>query len=732
MNIHFKFKTYLAILLIIFTGITGTAVRLSEKEKIILPDKVSHGIKIDGELNEELYTGPPINKTFKSFIPDYGEPLPQETKIWAAYDPGNLYFAFKCYDTEPHKIKTTISQRDKISRDDYIGILLDAVGNKQAGYEFSINPNGVQLDALNSAVSGWDLAPDFVWESAGKIVDDGYQVEVRIPLESIRFKSGKKVKMGILFFRHISRSGVAGSWPERKPGQTEFNFMAEIVYRGLERGLKLEILPNITYSQDKERESENTWGKSDTSQNIGFGIKYGITSSVTGEATVNPDFSQVESDAFQVEVNRRYPIFYSEKRPFFMEGTDIFNFGIIHEGMMLSAVHTRRIVDPFWAVKLSGATGKISFALLTANDRAPGRARGINPHEGKEAFFGIARAKYNIGRDNSIGFLYSGRHFAGQRNDVVGIDLKYQLFKHARATVSFLHSATKESEGEPPENGGGLNLMLEYHTPGLDFIGAYERYDKNFSMATAFQNRTGIGKGWFAIGPRFFMKKVKWLQRIQPYFRYSKLHDLFTGLDDSTRTLGLNLNIIRQAFVTIQYWDEDEAWAGQVFNIKYIYSYLRIQLLKWLYFRGNYSSGDQLYYDLAEPFVGSGRSVGFGFTLEPGLKFRLGFDYFNSHFSKKEVNQKIYSIDLINLHTTYQFNKYFFIRGIMRFDSYREKLLTDLLASFTLIPGTVMHLGYGSLYLNNRWQDGQWIPGQGKVLKMKQGLFFKASYLLRL
>lgn len=724
------------ILIIILTCHLSWAVELKEegKEKFITPDKTSSPIKIDGVLDEAVWKLPPINKTFKTINPNYGDDLSQETKVWAAYDRENLYFAFMSYDTEPDKIKTSIAQRDNITQDDLVGILLDALGNKQSNYEFYINPNGIQWDGITSAVSGPDSSPDFVWDSASKMTDQGYQVEVRIPLESIRYQGKKEVKMRVVFVRQISREATA-TWPALQPGQTDFNFMANIIYRDLKGALKLEVLPNFTYSRDSDRQFTETWQKT-TDTNIGVGLKYGLSTSMTVEATINPDFSQVESDVFQVEINRRYPIFFVEKRPFFMESKEVLDFGIIDQGMMISPIYTRFIVDPGWAAKFSGSAGRMNFAFLAANDRSAGRAwqNGINPHEGKSAFFGIVRAKYNIGSDNSIGILYSGRHFAaaGQRNDVGGIDLKYRFIKDLRLSLSYLYSATREAEGAPLQNGSGWNAMLQYNKPTFFANAAYERYDTDFYMATAFQNRVGIGRGWIQLMPRFNMKikKLGWLRRIAPYVFYSKLHDLGTKMDDTYRTLGLNFGFSPMGEISIEYRDEDEAWAGKMFDKKYLFSFGSIQLLKWLNLNGQLYIGDQIYYT-DDPFVGDNFAVDIGVTLQPGVKLKVGLNYSYQIFKEKQQNQKLYSVNIYNLHTTYQFNKYFFLRGILRYDSLREILLTDLLASFTLIPGTVVHLGYGSLYLKNQWQGNQWIPGQGDLIKMRQGLFFKASYLFR-
>jgi hypothetical protein len=744
----FECRRYVIIITLVMVMAPGLSwpVELLEDGQLIIADRVSEQITIDGELTEAVWNLPALDRAFITYAPKFGEHLPEATKVWAAYDNENLYFAARCYDSEPDRIKTSISQRDKILNDDLIGILLDFMGTQQSSYEFYMNPNGIQADAVNSAVSTTDFTPDLVWESAGKMTGDGYQVECRIPLKSIRYQVGKdnEVKMRVMFYRQIIHLGVIAFWPQLRPGQTDFNCMTNLVYRGLEGGgLKLELLPNFTFSGDSERLEADTWDKT-TDTNIGIGIKYGITASITAEAAINPDFSQVESDAFQVEINKRYPLFFSEKRPFFMESQEVLDFTVVHDamaslleyGMMVSPIHTRRIVDPGWAVKFSGASGKMNFAVLAANDRSAGSPweNSINPNEGKSALFGIARAKYNIGADNSLGILYTGRHFQGQQDNAAGLDLKYRLFKNLRTSLSYLHSSSREDEGLPWKNGDGWNAILQYITPRLIFMTSFERYDSDFFMATAFQNRVGINRWWFGIGPyiNVDIKLLPWLKRIVPYLHYSRLHDLGTKMDDISRVFGLYMNFAPRGDLYLEYRVEDEAWKGKLFDKNYFIVLGYIQLSRWLQFNARIYHGGQIYYDAENPFSGNDRTIDIGVTLQPGKKFTAGLYYLHSDFKDKQTRQKIYSLDIYNLHTTYQFNKYFFIRGILRFDNLQEKLLTDFLASFTLVPGTVVHLGYGSLYLKNQWQDNRWIPGQGNLIKMRQGLFFKASYLWRI
>jgi len=725
----------LIFLLILFNFVQ--AVQLQESGNIIIPDRTTEAIKIDGDLNEKIWSNESISEDFFTIYPVFGEKLGHMTKIWMAYDNHNLYFAFKCLDHEPGKIKTSISRRDTIaSRDDSVGVVIDAVGNRQASYEFYVNANGIQEDGLTSAVNGWsyDNSPDFVWDSGGKIVDDGYQVEISIPLENLRFKSGEEVKMGIIFMKNISRLGKIGAWPVIEAGQTQFNAMATVIYRGLEKGLKLEVLPNFVYSRDVEREDGGSWGENDVSKNIGVSFKYGITSSITGEATFNPDFSQVESDAFQVEVNQRYPVFYSEKRPFFMEGTDVFDFGLISQGMMISAVDTRRIVDPGWAAKLSGTSGKMIFTLLAANDNAPGRAQDsqTNANEGKDALWGIFRAKYSLGGDNSLGVLYSGRHFAGDKNNVLGTDLQYRLFKNARVKLSYLYSRTKVADEGQNKNGGGLNAMLEYSSREVDVVAAYERYSENFLMYSAFQNRTHISRGIFYLGPSIYVKKLNWIQRLQPHVQYSRLYDMGTRMFDTNWWVGIDAYFTRGGFIRFEFRRDKEEWQGQLYSQKYLFAFARVQLFKWLYMDGFCRYGDQIYYHPEEPCLGTGPNISIGFVLQPGVKLNMNLQYVYNALYRKTDDLKLLSVDIVNLQATYQFNKYFFIRGAVRYDDYQEKLLTDFLASFTLIPGTVIHLGYGSLYEQKEWRDNQWVPGQDRFLNMKNGLFFKISYLWRI
>ncbi len=727
----------LMFLLSLFSGLTAYSLDSKEESKILRPLKTSVPPVIDGDLADEVWQkSSPLEKDFITYSPMYGEVLSQKTVVWLAYDNDNLYFAFHCFDTEPEKIKTSISKRDSMWKDDWVGISLDSLGNKQSSYEFYSNPNGIQGDILRSSVSGDDLSSDFVWYNAGRLTDDGYKVEMRIPLRSIRFKSGKEVKMSILFERSVSRLGFIASWSEIKPGSGIFNIQAVMVFRDLKTPLNLDVLPSVVYGRNNERENFNSWGDADVFNDYGIGIKYGITSSITADGTINPDFSQVESDVFQVEVNQRYPLFYSEKRPFFMEGASIFNFSTIPYGKIRTAVHTRRIVDPQWAAKLTGTMGKMNFGILAADDQFPGLSWDdeVNPYEGKTAYFTIARGKYSLGGDSYIGGLYSGREFAGGYNRVVGVDFMYRLFTHHQTSISFMQSYSMEPEKVEDTKGSGFNFFYGYDTKPLFIKAAYERYGADFCMDSAFQTRTGINHGWFWIGSRLYPnpKKVSWLKLISPKFFTVLYHDYNTNMNDKVLALGTAIKFIRQGYFNIGYYFNSESWINQTFDQYYIEMSAGLQLTKWLNLAGNFIRGDRIYYDLVNPYLGWGTTTGIETTFQPSPKLSqyLGINYVD--FYRKSNNEKIYEVNIVNSRTTYQFNKYFFVRAILQYDSYQNKLLTDFLGSCTIIPGTVLHLGYGALYEKRDWQQDRWVNnGFGYMHNMRRSFFFKASYLWR-
>ncbi len=423
-------KVLFSMLLLILTCLAGYAVGRTGENVVLRPEQTDQAPVIDGVLDDPAWSkGPIIDEPFITNSPVYGKPLPEKTSVWISYDADNLYFAFYCYD-DPKKIKSTLAKRDGVLADDWIDVDIDTMGTRQFTLENMCNPLGIQTDLINSVSGGESTDPDWVWYSAGRIVEDGYIVEMRIPLKSIKFRSGENVTMHMGFYRNQSHSGTNSSWPQIDQKLGYFNSLTPVVFEKLDSQLRLEALPSATYGGIWDRQSPEKWSAADDATQFGIGIKYGITSSVNAELTVNPDFSQVESDQFQVMANQRYPIFYSEKRPFFMDINNQFNLAGTNGPTNLgTAVHTRNIVDPFWGAKLSGELNKLSFGVLAAGDEWPGEsfANYQSPFPGKNANYFIGRMKYSLKDGDYFGLLYSGKEFGDTFNRVLAGDLSLRL-----------------------------------------------------------------------------------------------------------------------------------------------------------------------------------------------------------------------------------------------------------------------------------------------------------------
>ena len=378
-------------------------------------------------------------------------------------------------------------------------------------------------------------------------------MEIRLPLQTIRFKGGANVNMGILFWRRVSRVGVSVAWPALEPGKWVFEKHAKLAFADLQARPTREVIPSATYSRSQERATPSSWGGADNDGDIGLGAKWGLTSTVTLDATVNPDFSQVESDAFQVEVNQRFPVYFSEKRPFFMEGAGIFNLAGNGQGdaSMLYAVNTRNIVDPIFGAKLTGSAGRVTFGALTAVDQSPGRTEDPNdPLAGKEKFFQVGRAQMSLKPGSYAGAIAAFTNLAGRTNAVAGGDVSLK-FKGSHQISGFaLASTTDEPEQTDRASGAAMQANYSFSSRRVNLSTQLEHYDRAFTMDTAFLNRTGVTDAWMYIDYNFYPDKDRhsWIRRIVPFTFLQGGRDRVQGGEEYVSVTGARLSFTRQGF----------------------------------------------------------------------------------------------------------------------------------------------------------------------------------------
>jgi hypothetical protein len=680
---------------------------------------------LDGKLAEGEWAEAFKLTDFKTFQPDFNKDPSQKTVGYFLYDADNLYFAFRCYDTEPSKIKASLSKRDAMFQDDFVGIVFDTYNTMQGGYAFLVNPLGIQGDGMMDIQGNVSDAQDFLWHCKGAIDEQGYVIEARIPLQSIRFPAGKTITMRLAFFRQLVRTSEVASAPPIFPDKGAILAQTQVVtVSGLRFRRVVELLPAVTASR-RLSAADGRLQRDESLTELGLTGKVGISNDLTLDAAVNPDFSQVESDAGQVDINLRYALYFPEKRPFFLEGSEIFQLaGNTEEAPLLSLVHTRRIVDPVAGFKLSGKMGvRNTFAALYALDGEPYGDTGLEPS------FSIFRLKHALKDDSYLGAYYTGRDIRGGSNRVGGVDGRFRLGPTDIFTFHLLGSLSKDGAGGA-EPGHALGLAYEHDDRKSTVILGYQDISKDFQVDTGFLERTGLRR-LAAFGMYKIYPKSKLFQRIEPFYWSYHLLDTDSDKVESFNLFTLRFHLPRSTQVRFDAVLASEVYEGLSFGRSGLGLQARTQISKHLFINLFFRHTGAIYYDPEAPYQGDGNRAQAYLEFQPTdqLDFVLSLAY--QDFTRRSDKSKIYDYTLIRSFNTFQINKYLFLRGIVEYNFYYKRMTVDALASFTYIPGTVIYVGYGSALERVRW-DGEAYVGADRFLETKRGFFFKVSYLWRI
>jgi len=720
-----KIKRANSILLFISIFLIGLFAFAEEKLEPLIPHKTDTPPVIDGILDDPVWQKSPYETGFKTYHPDYGKEMKEKTIVYYAYDRENIYFAFRCFDSEPDKIKASVTSRDNIRSDDWICINLDPFNDQQFLHVFYCNPLGIQGDSTFEG-GNEDFSVDIVWYSAGQIDEEGYAVELKIPFKSLRFSHKNPVEMGIIFERWISRRSESGTYPPLDPKQGP-NFLTQtrpLIFHDVKHYTLFEVLPGVTYSHRSEQEEGNLASKGGVGD-LSLTAKYGITSHLILDGTYNPDFSQVEADAGQVDFNLRYALFFEEKRPFFLEGLEKFNFGGFHEDDPLKeVVHTRTIVDPLMGFKLNGRIGdKNTVAAIYAMDELP------EEQPENYAHLGIFRYKRALANDSFIGGFYTGRERESGYNRVLGLDGQFRLNKSSLFGYHGFLSSTRLDEESARTDGHALGLHYMYTTRDWVVMLGLQDISEDFQTETGYITRTGITRFRSGI-MRMFYPQSGIIKRIDPIVHSTQIRDRFSDLYETDNSFDLRFLLLRNSTIVFGYRYSTEVWLDERFNTSRGRFIASSQITKQFFFDLRYYYGKKIRYVVA-PYQGSGSDAQALLRFLPSEKLHLELSLIYSDFYRDSDSEKEYDYTIFRNKATFQVNKYLFFRAILEYNSFRNRLMTDFLASFTYIPGTVIHIGYGSLYEKIKWEEGDYRPADN-FLETRRGFFFKASYLWRL
>ena len=491
----------------------GSFVLPPEKSQpVVLPTFAKPPV-IDGKLDDEVWQKAVVLKDFYQIQPGDNVPPSKPTEVLLGFDPKFLYIAFKATD-EPDKIRSTVAKRDNIFQDDYVGFFLDTFNDKRKAFEAFFNPLGIQADGILTEGDGEDFSVDLLMESKGIIHESGFTVEIAIPFKSLRFEAGKGKLWGAHFFRRIKRfENELDSWmPFSRSISSNMSQAGHLTgLEGISVERTIELIPSLTVSQNSRFvgsfppiPSTGDPGRlvnEPVRLDPGLTAKFIPSSAITVDLAINPDFAQVEADQLVVTANQRFPIFFSEKRPFFLEGIDIFRTPI-------TAVHTRSIVDPDIAVKTTGKMGRNTFGIMVASDNGPGNLsaddrgtlascierRALKPTEvcnaerflDKNAYIGVLRLKRDVGKENSIGMIATSYNFIEKHNQTFGLDGRFRLDKQTTVGVQVLGTTSRNFFFDPDDGvnryrtGNGFGYIANYNVSGRNW--GYELYAEAFTQ----------------------------------------------------------------------------------------------------------------------------------------------------------------------------------------------------------------------------------------------------------
>jgi hypothetical protein len=720
-------------------------------------------VQIDGRLDEPAWSRATRLTGFWQYQPVDGRPAEEQTEVLVWYAPAAIHFGIIAHDRNPAAIRATVADRDNIDNDDYVVLDLDTFHDRRRAFFFAVNPLGVQADGVRSEGAGQvsslipgsvDKNPDFTWDSKGRITERGYEIEIRVPFRSLRYPGSRPQTWGFNVTRMVQRTGYTDTWTDVRRANASF-LGQEGALGGLHdmrHGVTVEAQPFVTATADGSRDVlSGEFTREDVNPDAGLNLRLGF-SSYALDATVNPDFSQVESDEGQVTVNERFALFFPEKRPFFLEGIELF-------GSPQTLVYTRRIVNPKAGAKLTGKFGQLGVAHLTAVDQT----------DAADAWFNITRIRRDFGKNSIAGLTFTNRDQSGAHNRVLAGDFRYvwglyyTQFQYGRSWTSdgagSRNAPIWQAEYDRTGRSWGFNYLLNGQGAGLDAqAGFVNRLRSGVVSGHAFNRFTLYGARGALLENLtvFFGPERTWLY---DHFGFKPGLEGFEQVDATFQLRGgweLNGHVERQ-FVNFQDSSFADYTIGSAAGPAYrpaddfsgFTGEAKVTTPTWRQLGATVSYGRGRAAIFQEGATGRGWQLTGGMDLRPtstiritalGTVFRL-FRLDGSEFARSTIPR---------LKLEYQPNRALFFRVIGEYRSERRAplldpasgdslfvggvaqpirefngLRVDLLASFEPTPGTVAFLGYGSSLESDA--EFNW----SRLERVNDGFFVKLAYQVR-
>ena len=712
-------------------------------------NKVEEGIKLDGKLTDIRWQS--ANEIEIKYEVDPGENLPAKeiTTAKILYDDNNIYFGFTCLDKNPNLIRAHISKRDNLFEDDFVAIFLDTYGDSQRTYEFLVNPLGIQADLIKT-LNNEDPSFDAVWQSFASINDSGWTAEIAIPFASIRFPSKEnqiwKLVVGRIFPRD-SKYIFSNITFDRNNSCMMCQGVNLVGINNISVPSQLSFLPYVQTSQlGNYSSSSNKIENEKIKGRVGGSVKYSPSSDIVIEGVLNPDFSQVESDASLISANSTFALFYPERRPFFMEGADIFS------GTRNKIFYSRTINDPIAAVKITGKKNSFTYGYLAANDRntpfiIPGEEESSSLSSSINSTTQVARLRYDIGNESFIGGLITSKIFSGGNNNVGSLDWNYRFNESYFFGGTVNYSSTQEMDNQKLFSDAGYENR-KFETTNFDATFNGEKYN-----GWMFGSRLSVEKRDYELGIRVrgvsplfqtgsgFVNEIgrkeihlnqAW--KIYPksgiinYLQFEAVEGLVYTFDNLRKDIfswvGVEMQLKGQINFGLNATPYNmERFAGEEFKMK-----PRIMLNlnaspSDLYSVGMFLGGGEYIYRDVNPEIGNGFNLGGFLSFKPNDKANFSFNYSHSSLTSLVTKKLFYDGYVARVNGTYNFLPQLYLRIISEYNKFENIFNIFPLLSYQLNPFTIFYVGTSSNF------DQNYTPN--KFSQKERSFFLKFQYLFQ-
>jgi hypothetical protein len=711
--------------------------------------KTSAPITLDGDLSDAAWQGATVIDKFYETSPADNIPAKVRTVAYLTYDDRYFYIGIRAEDPEPSKIRAPYVDRDAvIGTDDNIAVFLDTRNDRRSAVELRVNPRGVQGDAIyNDANGSEDFAPDFFYDTAAKIQSFGWSAEYRIPFSSLRYDSTKAKTWNILVWRNYPRDFRYAFHSAPIPRGTNCLVCRThpiINLNDLPKAGHLVAAPYITAQQQAAPKAGlgSSLENGDADFDAGLDVKWNPSADNAVDLTLNPDFSQVEADVAQVTVNRRFAVFFPEKRPFFLEGFDLFD-------TPMQVLYTRTITSPSWGVRGTGKLGGTAYTLLVTEDKGggltiiPGALGSGFALQDFKSLNAIARVRHDLGT-SFIGGVYTERQYdGGGHNRVLGPDVQWRPTEGDAISAQFLYSDT-ENPDRPDLSSAWDGESATGHAFSANWRRNRRKYDTfvsvndvsdAFRADLGFIPQVGYRQVEGQVGLRFYPEHSKIFRFVRPSLYVTQTNDDDNDTISRTASLGVEGIGVKNLNFFIGVRPQEQIRVGnELFEQSYVNAFVQIdpsRRLPRISFEARY--GDSI--DFENSRVGEGGFLSANATMRPHDRLDLQLTLVREWLDVDAG--RLYTADVQRIRAQYSFSNKSLVRVIGQYvtteadpsnytfpgvDRHSGNFLGSVLYSYKLNWQTVLFVGYG---------DDRVLTPLNRLEQSGRSLFFKVSYAIQ-